>query len=104
MTIPSEISAEEFVEYATFLHGTQWRDLLPVQFGMPRKTLVLTLASGEPIPQGMVESLINLLEERLQEMSHEQGQLKRRITSLRDKSGILSTFDPQSRVYFQHAS
>jgi len=101
--VPAEISADEFVEYATFLFGGEWRNELPAKLGISRKTLVLSLASGEQISENMTLSILRLLENRLEEMEREQASLKKRIKALRGNSSSRFIVQTQLQGHFQHA-
>ncbi len=99
----NEISADEFVEYATFLFGAEWRNELPAKLGISRKSLVLSLASGEQISGNMTLSMLRLLENRLEEMKHEQALLADRINDLRGNPSTNFVPTVVQRGQLQHA-
>ena len=101
--VAQKISADEFVEYATFLFGGEWRSVLPAKLGVPRKTLVMSLASGEQIQENMTLSILQLLEQKLEEMDQEQAMLKKRIRALRKESNATQAPLVQNWDHLQHA-
>lgn len=98
-----QMSADEFVDHAVYLCGDRWRNELPEMLGMSRKSLVLSLASGEDIPAELTLSLIKLIEQRLDEMAREQQRLRDRVDALRGNYGrkVISVAQPND--YFKHA-
>jgi len=100
---PNELSTDEFVEYAAFLFGAQWRNELPAKLGISRKSLIISLASGEQIPANMTISIVGLLEERLEKMQQEQAVLKDRIRDLQGRPNSGFTSKAQPRGQLQHA-
>ena len=98
-----KLSIEELVHHATFLFGAQWRDALAAELGIPRKSLVLSLASGENISTDMTRTVVRLLEQRLEQMELEQAMLRDKISMLRDKAPARSGTSMQPRGQLQHA-
>lgn len=101
--VSNEISAEEFVEYAIFLYGDQWRNVLPAELGISRRSLIISLASGEELPVTMTLSIVRLLEKRLEEMDRECVQLRDRIDLLRNSSSAGAIAETQVRGQLQYA-
>ena len=100
---PNQLSPDELVQHATYLFGAEWRDALAAALGMSRRSLVITLASGEEIPADMALSVVRLLEQRLDEMQREQNALRERIRTLRDHSQNLSVAATQPRGQLMRA-
>ncbi len=72
-----DFTHEEIVKYATTLYGDDWRTSLAENLNMTRKQLVLTLASGDPVPQSITVPFFSLLEQHLQR----QAEVTRKIES-----------------------
>ncbi len=98
-----QISTDELVEHATFLFGAQWRDALAAELGISRRSLVISLASGEQISEDMTLSVIRLLERKLGEMEQEQGRLRDRISTLRNGEAAHTLHLMQPMGHLQHA-
>ncbi len=99
----AKISADEFVEYAMFLFGGEWRNALSAKLGMSRKSLVMALASGEQIPSDMTLAVLELVDQRLDEMRREQALLRDRINTLRGQPSKSPVPSAHLREQFQHA-
>ena len=80
------LSQEEFVELARLLYGDQWREDLSKHLNISRKNLVLTLASGEPIPESIVSSFLSLMDDHLRKQEELTMRLQKRIAEIRDGS------------------
>ncbi len=84
-----DFSHEEIVEYATTLYGNDWRTLLAQNLGLTRKQLVLTLASGDPMPESITIPFLSLIEEHLRKQEETTREIKKRIMAIRTaKHGI----------------
>ena len=80
------LSPEELVEFARLLYGDQWREELSKHLNISRKKLVLTLASGEPVPEDMVSPFLKLMEEHLRKQEELSTKMQRRVSEIRSGS------------------
>ena len=80
------LSQEELVEFARLLYGDQWREELSKRLNISRKKLVLTLASGDPIPEELVNPFLSLLEIHLRKQEELSLKLHKRVAELRGGS------------------
>jgi len=87
MTVqPNSLNQEELVNFARLLYGDNWREELPKHLNINRKKLVITLASGDPLPQSIVVPFVSLLEDHLQKQEELSQILQKRIVEIRNGS------------------
>ncbi len=94
------LTQEELVEFARLLYGDQWREELSKRLNISRKKLVLTLASGDPVPEYIVNPFVSLMELHLRKQEELSLKLHKRVAELRGAS-IASA---QSKVVRRTAS
>jgi len=80
------LSQDELVEFARLLYGDQWREELSKHLNISRKNLVLTLASGDPVPESIVVPFLSLLEAHLRKQEELSKKLEKRVAELRGGS------------------
>ncbi len=99
--MPSKtLSQEELVEFARLLYGDQWREEVSKHLNISRKNLVVTLASGDPVPETIVTPFLTLMETHLQKQEELSLKMHKRVAEIRGAS----MDDKQPRVARRTAS
>ena len=79
----SDFTHDEIVEYATNLYGEDWRNKLAENLKITRKQMILTLASGDPIPASITVPFLSLVEAHLKRQAANIEKMERRLHSIR---------------------
>lgn len=80
------LSQDELVEFARLLYGNEWREELSKHLNISRKKLVLTLASGDPVPETIVTPFLSLMESHLRKQEALSQKLQTRVMEIRSSS------------------
>ena len=96
----NNLKPDELVEFARFLFGDTWREELPKHLNISRKQLVLTLASGDSVPETIVSPLLTLMDAHLGKQERMSRELRKRVAELRGGSKV----ERQPRVVRHTAS
>ena len=94
------LTQEELVEFARIVYGDNWREELSKYLNVSRKNLVLTLASGDPVPEEIVSPVLALMETHLQKQEALSKKLHKRVAEIRGTSAG----EKQPRVVRRNAS
>ncbi len=79
----SDFTHEEIVMFATRMYGENWRTSLAESLHISRKQLVLTLASGDPVPESITAPFFSLMQTYLKEQREAAVILESRLEEIR---------------------
>jgi len=80
------LTQEELVEFSRMVYGDQWREEVSKRLNISRKSLVVTLASGEPVPESIVTPFLSLMENHLRKQEEMSIKLQKRVAEIRNAS------------------
>jgi len=79
------LSHDELITFAALLFGDDWRNGLSEKLGISRKSLVLTLAAGDPVPDEITHPVVALLDEHVRLRKREIRDIEKRLVQIREK-------------------
>jgi len=78
------LEADEFIKFAAYVRGSDWRNTLSAELKVDRRSLVLLLASDEPIPDRFANHVLDKIEDKLLRDSFSLKAFRNKVARIKD--------------------